>query len=768
MAGNQDSYKNFMSLGHNAAWDLDWPAAITQYEQALLEIPEDPKALTAIGLAHTELQNYPEAIEFYNRAAKASAGDPVILERIARLYERIGDLANATKSSIEAGDQYAKANDIAKAIENWSQVASFDPEDVTSRSRLADILERIGRKDEAAKEYLEIAALLQHADDQAGARKILEHAVELSPQGKEIQSALTLVQSGQLLTKPARRQGGTGPIIMSQVRKFEQNIVPSRVGRSADPITETKQNALVSLAGFLFDHQGSANAPRSSRSDTTKPINAGPNAKIALHLSQAIDAQTHDQIPQAIFELSAATSKGLDHPAANFNLGFLQYQNGEYEKALKYLQKSQASPDYALGSKLLIGRILKKANKLNGAARVYMEAMTIADMTTVPADQVDNLMSLYEPLIDSFERDADDSGRESVCENVEAQLIRTDWRQHLRGIREEIMGSTESLATPIISVLLQTKSTGLIEAMTSIRNFTENGKQHEALETAFFALDESPNFLPLHQMIADLLYKLHDKQAAIQKYKIIAQTYTSRGENTRAVQMLRHAVSLMPMDMDLRKLLIDNLKTMGQSEDAARENLQIADIYLQLAELEKASQICQETMRLCQSTKGSSRLEAEILRRIADIDTQRLDWKQAQHNYELVKSIQPDDEKTRKALVDIHFHLGQTEEAIVEAREFMLELINAGQSSRAAGFIQILCREYPDKPALQALAGEEAPASTDKGRTIDALNTVGEELMNKGDIAGAIDVIEQIVAMEPPNMSEYKTLLDQLKKGQTT
>ena len=267
-------------------------------------------------------------------------------------------------------------------------------------------------------------------------------------------------------------------------------------------------------------------------------------------------------------------------------------------------------------------------------------------------------------------------------------------------------------------------------------------------------------------MIADLLYKLHEKQAAIQKYKIIAQTYTSRGENTRAVQMLRHAVSLMPMDMDLRKLLIDNLKTMGQSEDAIRENLQIADIYIQLAEFEKASQICQETMRLCQSTKGSRRLEAEILRRIADIDTQRLDWKQALHNYEMVKSIQPDDEKTRKAIVDIHFHQGQVDNAITEARDFMLELINAGQSTRATGFIQMLCREYPDKPGLKALAGEESPASADKTRAIEALNTVGEELMNKGDINGAIDIIEQILAMEPPNMSEYKTLLDQLKKSQ--
>jgi len=766
MTGNQDSYKQYMSLGHNAAWDLDWNVAIDQYELALKEIPEDPKALTAIGLAYTEQQKFTEAIDYYNRAAKASGNDPVIIERISRLYERIGDLINATKFCVEAGDQYAKINDVTKAIENWSQVARFDPEDTSSRSRLADMLERIGRKDEAAREYLELAALLQYGEDKEAARKLLEHAVELSPQAKEIQNALSLVQTGQLLPKPARRQGGTGPFIMSQVRKFDQNIVPSRVGHSTDPISETKQNALVALAGFLFEQQSTSSNTRASRNDNPKNDGTGPNAKIALHLSQAIDAQTHDQIPQAIFELSAATSKGLDHPAANYNLGFLHYQNGEYEKALKYLQKSQISPDYALGSKLLIGRILKKANKINGAARVYIEAMAVADTITVPADQVNNLMSMYEPIIDSFERDANPGSREMVCENVETQLVRTDWRQHLCSIREEIMGTTESLATPIISVLLQTTSTGLIEALSTIRNFNEHDKPREALETAFFALDESPNFLPLHQLIADLLYKLHEKQAAIQKYKIIAQTYTSRGESTRAVQMLRHATSLVPMDMDLRKLLIDNLKTMGQSEDAIRENLLIADIYMQLAEFERATQICQEAMRLCQSTKGPRRLEAEILRRIADIDTQRLDWKQALHNYEQVKNIQPDDEKTRKAIIDIYFHLGQTDNAIMEARDFMLEMVNAGQSTRAAGFIQLLCREYPDNPGLLSLAGEEVSQNEDKSQTIEALNTVGEELMNKGDINGAIDVIEQIITMAPPNVAEYKTLLDQLKKSQ--
>ena len=51
MTGRQDLYDESMQLGHSAAWDLKWDRAIGYYRKALAEFPEDPRALTSLGLA---------------------------------------------------------------------------------------------------------------------------------------------------------------------------------------------------------------------------------------------------------------------------------------------------------------------------------------------------------------------------------------------------------------------------------------------------------------------------------------------------------------------------------------------------------------------------------------------------------------------------------------------------------------------------------------------------------------------------------------------
>ena len=45
------------------------------------------------------------------------------------------------------------------------------------------------------------------------------------------------------------------------------------------------------------------------------------------------------------------------------------------------------------------------------------------------------------------------------------------------------------------------------------------------------------------------------------------------------------------------------------------------------------------------------------------------------------------------------------------------------------------------------------------------LDVFGEILVEKGDRDGAIDVINQIVLMNPQNVEEYRQLLNQLRSG---
>ena len=63
MPGRDDVFQKAMSEGHSAAWDQQWEKAAAAYRKALDEIPGHPKALTSLGLALFELQDYEEVAQ---------------------------------------------------------------------------------------------------------------------------------------------------------------------------------------------------------------------------------------------------------------------------------------------------------------------------------------------------------------------------------------------------------------------------------------------------------------------------------------------------------------------------------------------------------------------------------------------------------------------------------------------------------------------------------------------------------------------------------
>ena len=72
MPGREDVFQKAMSEGHSAAWDQQWEKAAAAYRKALEEMPAQPKALTSLGLALFQLQNYPDSLRAYQQAAEAA------------------------------------------------------------------------------------------------------------------------------------------------------------------------------------------------------------------------------------------------------------------------------------------------------------------------------------------------------------------------------------------------------------------------------------------------------------------------------------------------------------------------------------------------------------------------------------------------------------------------------------------------------------------------------------------------------------------------
>ena len=769
MPGSEDVFQKAMNQGHSHAWDQEWGKAVVSYRKALEVIPDHPKALSSLGLALLQSQQYDEALQIYKRVAEFTPTDPVPFERIAQLSERVGKIKEAIDAAMKAGELYLNNRDVDKATENWVHVTMLDPEHIIARSRLALTHEKLGHSQQAVTEYLAVASILQRAGNLEKTTELVNLALKKMPTSEEAKQAQTLLRAGQLLPRPVRPHGGTAPLAMSQVKQLTP---PSEsTASSMAPIAEARQKALTMLAELLFDYSDESMGAKTRRALSAivkgtgqLSIQQAEQTKVVLHLGQAIDAQTKNQDDLAADELENALEAGFDHPALYFNLGLLRSKTDRAESALRFLGHAVKHVDFSLATRLLMGEVLVKMGRMNAAAVEYLEALKEADSMIVPSDFADEIRQLYEPLIEAQSVDTDEANQERLCKNVKELLVRPDWRNHLVKTREQLPKAQEGdIPLPLAEVIIQAQSSQVLDAMSQINQLARQGQLRSAMDEAFHALQYAPTYLPLHSLIGDLLVREGHTNEAIAKYTVVANAYGVRGESVQATKLLRRVIDLSPMDLTARTRMIDQLIARGQVDDAVNEYLELADIYYRLAELDMARKTYTTALQVVQQTGADRSWNVHILQRMADIDMQRLDWKQAMRVFEQIRTLRPDDEKVRRSLIDLNLRLAQQPKAIAELESFLSYLESNGKKEQAIPFLQELVKENEDQVILRrALADQYQQAGQTEG-AIAQLDAIGELLVKGEKKKEAAEVIQQILLMNPPNADEYRTLLKQLQ-----
>ena len=768
MPGNEQVFQKAMNQGHSYAWDQEWQKAANSYRKALEEIPDNPKALSSLGLALLQSQQFDEALQIYQRVAQISPTDPVPFERIAQLSERLGQLKQAANAAMKAAELYLKNRDVEKAIENWGHVTMLNPEHIVARSRLALTHEKLGQNQQAVTEYLAVASLLQRGGNLEKATELVNKAMQMAPNSAEAKQAQSLLRAGQLLPKPMRPRGGTAPLMMSQVKQLNPPTAP--VESSMDPIAEARQSALTTLAEVLFDYSDESPSAQTRRGLSAivrgtgqLSLHQAEQTKIVLHLGQAIDAQTKDQETLAADELEGALEAGFDHPALYFNLGLLRSKTERTESALRYLGRAVKHVDFALGARLLMGELLSQMGRTNEASVEYLEALKLADAMIVPEEYADEIRQLYEPLIEAQAADTDETSQLRLCKNVQDLLMREDWRNHLLKAREQLPKAQEGeTPLPIAEVIIQAQSSQVLDAISQINQLARQGRLRSAMEEAFHALQTAPTYLPLHNLIADLLVLEGHIEEAIAKYTVIATAYSVRGESHQATKVLRRVTELAPMDLIAHTRLIDQLIARGEVDDAINEYLEVADIYYRLAELDMARKTYTNALRVVQQSNADRSWNVHILQRMADIDMQRLDWKQAMRVFEQIRTLRPDNESVRKNLVDLNLRLAQQPQAIAELENYLSYLDTHGNSGQGIPFLAELVKENEDSIILRRALAEQYKRAGQIESAIEQLDTIGEALIEQGKNEEAANTIQQILLMNPPNAEDYRKLLSQL------
>ncbi len=773
MSGDRQAFDYAMSQGHSCAWDQEWDKACTFYRMALGEFPDSYNALTDLALALFELKKFKDALIFYQKAATVSPNDPMPWQKIAEIHERLGDVDNATKAYMDVADVYSRNKNIEKAVHNWTHVLALNPECMPAHMRLALVYERSGNTTQAMVEYIAIASLLQGLGNTPKAIQTMKHALAVVPNSKEASLTLSLLQSGKPLPRPSRPRGEADPLSRSQVSRAELSRSEEDLRPRIDPIQDARQKAVTMLAEVLFE-QEEAQEPQTRKGFTSIVQGAGSldesrydQSNVILHLSQAIDLQSHGQDKDAAVELEKAMEAGLNNSAAYYLLGFMLSKNDELDKAVNNLTKAVQHELFGLGSRLLLGLTLYKMERISDAAVEYLQALRIADSECVSADQAEELSQLYEPLIEAFALQPDSRLQKRICENISKMLIRPDWRDQTQKARQQLPAQPSGSAPiPLAEMLTESTSSQLVESLSKVNLLAHASKPFTAMEEALYALKYAPTYLPLHVCIGDLLIQEGRIPEAIEKFSIVSRLYNVRGEVNRAISLLKRVTELNPIDMDARNELIGMLVARGKIVDAIQEYTRLAESYYNQADLAMARKTYGLAYRYAQQSNAERDSRVKLLQRMGDIEMQSLDWRNAIRVFEQIRSLDPDDGKSRDMLFDLNIRLGQPNQAMAELDNYLNYLINAHRTTGALEYLNQKIHENQSMAGLYRRLAEIYRLLGRKDEAITQLEMAKELSIQAGNRKGAIESLMTILAFNPANASVYQRMLVELEAEQ--
>jgi tetratricopeptide (TPR) repeat protein len=773
MAGNQEKFKKAMNAGHSAAWDQEWKKAAGFYSQALDEFPENPMALSSLGLAFFEMHEYDKSLICYQHAAGVAPKDPVPQEKIARIFERTEKSNEAAQAFLKAAELHLNARDVEKAIDNWRKVLSLLPEHLLTRQRLAAVYERLGKRSEAVDEYIAAASIIQRGGDLTRALRTVEYAAQLMPESADARFALHTIRSSQMLPKPSRPRLTSGDVNPSSIHNAGEREAAA-VGKQVDPIEEARQRSMTHIAGLLFeqgDETSSEPAARRGINSITKgksntPIGgeSSDKSRIILHLSQAIESLSSNDEVQAEKELEKAVDLGLNQPVACFMIGYL-LRGRDPARALHFLREALRQPEYALGAYLLSGQLYAQTQMVPQAATAYMQALAVADSELVEMRFADELRQSYEPMIDGLTGETDENVLKNISNTIASQLVRPDWRAYLLLARGQLPQQGPDLPPlPVAEMILESRGGQVVEAVARVRELAAHNLVDTAMEEAFYALQFAPTYLPIHVEIGELLLKDNYVDEAVQKFMFVAELYNARGEPTRAARILKRILQVSPMDLAVHNRLINLLVGQNKIEESLEEYMLLAEIYYNLAELEKARQTYMTALKLVQKANNSRAWGVKVLLKVADIDMQRLNLRQALRIFEQIRTIQPDDLATRVQLVSLNFRLGQAPAAMGEVDGFISLLEGSGRRKQAIVFLNELLNEHGSNLDLRRRLADLYAREGRVPEAVVQLDAVADGYMGEGKMMEAVNMIETIIALRPPNVADYRAALDDLRK----
>ncbi|MCB0027041.1 MAG: tetratricopeptide repeat protein, partial [Anaerolineales bacterium] len=156
--------------------------------------------------------------------------------------------------------------------------------------------------------------------------------------------------------------------------------------------------------------------------------------------------------------------------------------------------------------------------------------------------------------------------------------------------------------------------------------------------------------------------------------------------------------------------------------------------------------------------------QARLLRLIGDIDMQRLDWGRALTSFRELRKLEPADERAAITLIDLYYKTRQPRHALSELDQYLIQLIQSGRGGKVIGILEDMNRQRPNDAGLVERLARLYGQQNRVQDAVELLDKLGDEQVSAGETEKAIKTIEKIVQLRPPQVGQYKQLLEDLRQ----
>ncbi len=362
MTNQSQAYQTALSTARSLMAEQQPLRAVEPLRKAIAMQPDAPEAYVELGEACLALKRVDRALECYKLAARYSRGDIAILNKVADLQERQGQVREAARTYLATAEVCMRRNDWDRAIGNWQRSSQLEPSLLGPHKRLAVAYQRQDNKRDAVREYLAIARILQERKEYEMALRMCQAALRLDPTNADVLKAVELVQKGEHgydegaaensaeVEEPAvvEEEDSIAGALRSMADVFE---IESEGWRSklqatqGDPIEAARRQAQEELAEEVFREESGDSSGSLTKLERDALV------------GQALDFERRGFGEQAIACYEQAIAGGLSLPAAHFVLGLLYLKVNRISAGRQSLALSVAHPAYRQAAQLAIRQV---------------------------------------------------------------------------------------------------------------------------------------------------------------------------------------------------------------------------------------------------------------------------------------------------------------------------------------------------------------------------------------------------------------------------